>query len=64
MDGNSAEKLLRAGFTIIRKDDQPTPRIKVRSGHQSWSTLDKFETKAARDKRYKELLELNHVIQD
>lgn len=31
MDRQSQNKVIDAGFTIIRKDDYPSPRIKARS---------------------------------
>lgn len=65
MDQASQLKVIAAGFTILRTDDQPSPRIKVKDkDHHEWSTLRKFETKAARDREYKELLKLQTVIND
>jgi hypothetical protein len=65
MDATSQQKVIAAGFTIIRSDDQPNPRIKVKDEHhREWATLEKFETKAARDRRMEELLKSPHVITD
>lgn len=65
MDTNSQMKVMAAGFRIIRTDDQPNPRIKVKeNGNYEWRTLEKFETKAARDRRFKELLKDEKVIND
>lgn len=65
MDQKSHIKVMSAGFRIIRTDDQPTPRIKVKeNGNYEWRTLEKFETKAARDRRFKELLVDEKTIQD
>jgi hypothetical protein len=65
MDATSQQKVIAAGFTIIRADDQPNPRVKVKDEHhREWATLDKFETKAARDRRMAELLKLPHIITD
>jgi len=64
MDGDSQSKVLQAGFIIIRKDDQPNIRIKQLKSNSSWITLEKFDTKAARDRRYKELMKLSMVIND
>lgn len=51
-------KLIANGFTLLRSDDNPMPRIKVdRSGNGSWATWKKFETKTARDKEIKRILE-------
>ncbi|MDR1984102.1 MAG: hypothetical protein LBQ28_04695 [Prevotellaceae bacterium] len=61
MDVNSQKKVIAAGFTIIRCDDYPTPRIKIKNKiHQEWATMQKFETKAERDRLFKTLLELDH----
>lgn len=65
MDTYSQKKVIAAGFRIIRTDDQPTPRIKVKeNGNYEWRTLEKFETKAARDRRFKELLKDKKNISD
>lgn len=65
MDTNSQMKVMAAGFRIIRTDDQPTPRIKVKeNGNYEWRALEKFETKAARDRRFKELLKDVKTIND
>lgn len=62
----NGEKILKAGLTVLRADDNPSPRIKqlklASSGNPSWATLEKFETKAARDRRLKELLKAENVI--
>lgn len=56
---------MRAGFMLIRKDDQPQPRIKYKQfGISEWRTLEKFDTKAARDRRYKDLLHNSTIIED
>lgn len=66
MDKLSHQKVVKAGFIIIRTDDSPSPRIKVKDKKSSeWRTLEKFETKTARDKRFKEYLESSDfIIQD
>lgn len=65
MDTNSQMKVMAAGFRIIRTDDQPSPRIKVKeNGNYEWRTLEKFETKAARDRRFKELFRDVKTIND
>lgn len=64
MNMNSQDKVMAAGFKIIRTDDQPNIRIKYRISNGSWSTLEKFETKSARDRRFKELLKDNSIIED
>lgn len=50
------EKLAAAGFTVIRADESPSPRIKKWTGESSWTTVENFPTKAARDRRLLELL--------
>ena len=65
MDQASHLKVIAAGFTIIRTDDQPSPRIKMKNKeHHDWCTLRKFDTKAARDREYKELLTIKTIIND
>ncbi len=66
MNGTDQKKLIIAGYTLIRKDDMPTPRIKVRSPKNfEWHTLEKdFSSKAARDRRMHELLEASTTIED
>ena len=62
----NGKKILAAGLTVIRKDDTLKPRIKqlVISGPRSlsWKTFETFDTKAARDRRFKELLQAENVI--
>lgn len=63
MDQQSQQKVIAAGFTIIRTDDHPSPRIKYKTGNfADGRTLSKFESKAERDRRFKELLEENEDI--
>lgn len=65
MNAESQRKVLASGFKIIRKDDQPVIRIKIlKEVNSSWVTLEKFDTKAARDRRFKELMKLSMVITD
>lgn len=74
---NDQVKILRAGFRIVRSDDSTgTPRIKELRFHTDgklgvhyvsqadWYLLEKFPTKAARDRAMAELLEDDHVISD
>lgn len=60
------KKLFKAGFILVRPDDQPSPRIKIKDGKSSeWRTLGKpFPTKAARDRELTRLLTQDTVIQD
>lgn len=57
---------MAAGFKIIRKDDYPQPRIKIKTNEQGsdWRTLEKFETKAARDRAFEERLKDLMTISD
>ena len=66
MDGDSRNKVMKAGFAIIRSDDQPSPRIKIMvDSFGNWKTLERdFKSKAARDRRFKELLREDNVIND
>ncbi len=53
-------KLIDAGFTVLRSGDARQPIIKKASytselRNISWTTMERFETKAARDRRLKEL---------
>jgi hypothetical protein len=65
MDQKSQLKVIREGFQIVRPDDQPSPRIKMKNKlHHDWVTLEKFETKVARDRKLAEFLKLNMIIQD
>lgn len=66
MNTRDQQKVINAGFILVRPDDQPSPRIKVKDGKSSeWRTLNKpFPTKAARDRELDQLLKLDTVIQD
>lgn len=58
-------KLINAGFHIIRKDDYPSPRIKMCTGiNGGWKTYKKFETKAERDRTFTLLLKDDKIIVD
>lgn len=65
MDQISQQKCIKVGFTIIRCDDQPSIRIKYKGDAVlSWKTLEKFSTKAERDRKYNELLKYQMIISD
>lgn len=65
MDTESQKKVIATGFKIIRADDQPNIRIKIKDDtSREWHTLKKFETKAARDREMKQLLKLSMIITD
>jgi hypothetical protein len=65
MDQTSQIKVMDAGFTIFRCDDQPTPRIKFKSqvSHE-WRTHEKYETKAARNRAFDSLMKMTFAISD
>lgn len=58
-------KLIRAGFTIIRRDYQ---RLAIKHKTKDvlhWKTLrGGFQSKAALDREMKELLEVSSIIED
>ncbi len=65
MDSQSQEKVIKAGFTIIRVDDYPSPRIKYKDeAHREWNTFEKYPTKAARDRAYEELRIQQFILVD
>ena len=65
MRTDDQSKLINAGFYIIRKDDYPSPRIKMCTGiNGGWRTYKKFDTKAERDKSFNRLLKDEKVISD
>ena len=59
---DSFYKIHEAGFTIIRADDMPSPRIKEWKSNSAWVTMEKFDTKAARDRRMQQLLQDPHIV--
>lgn len=65
MDSQSQIKVVNAGFTIIRDDDQPTIRIKYKDKNQKeWKTLQSFPSKYQRDKEMNNLLLRPDVVRD
>jgi hypothetical protein len=65
MNATDRIKLIKAGYVIYRSDDTPQPRVKVVDpATHNWKTLEKFETKAARDRRMAGLAELPMWICD
>ena len=65
MDSQSQQKVIAAGFTIFRCDDQPTPRIKYKGTESiEWRTYEKFDTKASRDRAFKKLMTMSFAISD
>ncbi|KAA6346412.1 hypothetical protein EZS27_006062 [termite gut metagenome] len=65
MNAKDQQKVIRAGFILVRPDDLPSPRIKIKDGKShEWRTMKKFETKAARNREMEKLLGFELVIQD
>ena len=65
MNINDQNKLKKAGFTIVRKDDYPEPRIKISTGtNGGWKTFEKYRTKAERDRAFAALSESDKFISD
>jgi len=62
MEKISVEKLLKAGYIFLRKDDyggsmKNEPKIKYSDTFGVWRTFQRFASKAARDRRLNELLQ-------
>jgi hypothetical protein len=65
MTAQDQSKLVRAGFTIIRKDVTKL-QIKYKDiEHQDWKYYEtKYQSKAALDRDFKALLQLENRIAD
>lgn len=63
MDRKDQNKVLAAGFSIIRKGDYPAPHIKARTV-RDWKTIGKYKTKAERDRAFAGLIKDNKTISD
>ena len=67
MNQADQRKLLNAGFTIVRPDNQPQIRMKYKDPkfvNHDYRTLENFPSLAARDRKLKELLEDPLIIMD
>ncbi len=70
MTSTSVQKLQQAGYVFLRKRDIPgkferTNYAIMQSTHfGAWSLFEKFETKAQRDRRLKELDQQPNIIVD
>lgn len=65
MNINSRNKLIKGGWKIIRKDDYPEPRIKIATGQNgAWRTLEKYKSKAERDRMFTVLLSADKTIDE
>jgi hypothetical protein len=64
MEKKSIEKLLAAGYILLRSEDGGSMgdkhKIKYSDSYGTWRTLETFNTKAARDRRINELLDDNY----
>jgi len=57
-------KVIKAGFTIIRCDDYPQIRIKIKTGSHEFKTHETYLTKAARERTFNKMLEDPFTISD
>lgn len=66
MTQKGRDKLFMRGWTILRKDDTfgVAPGIKVYNYNSSWKLVDRYKTKAARDREFKRLLDDHCTIED
>lgn len=72
MNASDQHKLVDAGFTIIRREDHLYGHLRIKFKgtwgnvtRYEWSTLEKdFETKAALERRMKELLKDPMIVED
>ena len=58
------EKLIKAGYTIIRADDYEKPCIKTFLGNFQWKSSDPFETQGKRDAAIEQMLKDPMVLLD
>lgn len=64
MTQDGQTKVLQKGFAVIRKSDYPKPCIKQLKTAGVWITYANFDTKAARDREFKVMLQKDWVIED
>ncbi|WP_353124072.1 hypothetical protein [Dysgonomonas capnocytophagoides] len=66
MNQTDQKKILDAGFTILRRQDNPKPIIKIKTSVKpySWLKGEEFETKSARDRAMNELLKRDKCVED
>mgnify|MGYP001255356691 CR=1 FL=1 len=66
MNQTDQKKVLDAGFTIFRRQNEPKPIIKwlTLEHPYAWRKYEAFETKAARDRKMAELLKDKKHIED
>ena len=57
--------MIKDGWKIIRKDDYPEPRIKIATGlNGAWRTLEKYKSKAERDRMFTVMLTADKTIDE
>ncbi len=62
---NGHRKVIAAGFTIIRPRNLDKPEIWYKDATvRDWHKMEEFSSKAARDRRFKELLNDPHILED
>ncbi|MCZ2084136.1 MAG: hypothetical protein LC112_07660 [Flavobacteriales bacterium] len=65
MTQKDQEKIMRIGFQIIRRDYQNLLIKQKDAKNSNWHNLESgFASKAALDRRMKELLELDLIVED
>lgn len=67
MNATDQAKLCKAGYTILRRMDYPSPCIKFKSeaNPHNWKKYgDYYPSKAERDRSMKRLLQSNDIIED
>ena len=66
MNAKDQSKLCKAGYTILRKFDEPNPGIKhkTKDNPDSWRNFKVFKSKAERDREMNKLTSLSNCIED
>ncbi len=63
LDGH--RKVIAAGFKLIRPRNLTKPEIWYKDATvNDWHKMEEFSTKAVRDRRFKELLQDPHIVED
>lgn len=67
MNAKNQRKLCLAGYSIIRRQDEPAPHIKYKSceNPDSWKKFnERYSSKAERDRRVSKILLDDKTIED
>lgn len=68
MNAKDQSKLAKAGYTIIRRQNEPEPHFKIKdsAGPDNWRKfkMEQFKSKAERDRYVNRLLTENNIIED